>query len=530
MNAKIAAAISLGASSLVLIGSIGIANASTPDATTTLTQENAVVSTTAPASVGEQTSEGFDRVSEPVAVDPKDNADSAGGKTKVAPPEDIKDAWAKAQESLDTAKDKYDSVKTHIDEAERVAQEVTNALNGAADRKTQAERSIETTKSKIKELENAANKQIAQENLQTSKDDLARTLKEVEQVKAKIEEEYKKVEETKRKIEDAKAQIEAAFDVISPMNRNVLNSVDNLEKKYPASEYPDYFGRTGKYTAGFKSVTDGLNDYMQKLSDARTKLDEMSRLLTEASMKAQEALNPAPAAPAPAPQQQEQDRANEQPQDPQVAPQVEAPAAKESGSNSRTNSHYAAAGKAYENGILDAQALEKLGTQASGESAPAVVPAANKASAGAQKAQANQAAASATASNAGNASASSASATSSASSASSAAGAAKSADSSKSAKSNNAKDSASSANSADSSDSASSESKTDSADSKSNKNEESNNEDSKSGDKSAQASAANNGAQAAGNNTTLIAAVTGSIIAGIGAIGAGWHFMRIRRK
>ena len=529
MNAKIAAAISLGASSLVLIGSIGIANAS-QDATTTLTQDNTVVSTTATASVGEQTSEGFDRVSEPVAVDPKNNADSAGGKTKVAPPEDIKDAWAKAQESLDTAKDKYDSVKTHIDEAERVAQEVTNALNGAADRKTQAERSIETTKSKIKELENAANKQIAQENLQTSKDDLARTLKEVEQVKAKIEEEYKKVEETKRKIEDAKAQIEAAFDVISPMNRNVLNSVDNLEKKYPASEYPDYFGRTGKYTAGFKSVTDGLNDYMQKLSDARTKLDEMSRLLTEASMKAQEALNPAPAAPAPAPQQQEQDRANEQPQDPQVAPQAEAPAAKKSGSNSRTNSHYAAAGKAYEKGILDAQALEKLGTQAAGESAPAVVPAANKASAGAQKAQANQAAASATAGNAGNASASSASATSSASSASSAAGAAKSAGSSNSAKSNNAKDSASSANSADSSDSASSESKTDSADSKSNKNEESNNEDSKSGDKSAQASAANNGAQTAGNNTTLIAAVTGSIIAGIGAIGAGWHFMRIRRK
>ena len=525
MNAKIAAAISLGASSLVLIGSIGIANAS-QDATTTLTQDTTVVSTTAPASVGEQTSEGFDRVSEPVAVDPKNNADSAGGKTKVAPPEDIKDAWAKAQESLDTAKDKYDSVKTHIDEAERVAQEVTNALNGAADRKTQAERSIETTKSKIKELENAANKQIAQENLQTSKDDLARTLKEVEQVKAKIEEEYKKVEETKRKIEDAKAQIEAAFDVISPMNRNVLNSVDNLEKKYPASEYPDYFGRTGKYTAGFKSVTDGLNDYMQKLSDARTKLDEMSRLLTEASMKAQEALNPAPAAPAPAPQQQEQDRANEQPQDPQAAPQVEAPAAKESGRSSRTNSHYAAAGKAYENGILDAQALEKLGTQAAGESAPAVVPAANKASAGAQKAQANQAA-SAAAGNAGNASASSASATSSASSASSAAGAAKSADSSKSAKSNNAKDSSSSA---DSSDSASSESKTDSADSKSNKNEESNNEDSKSSDKSAQASAANNGAQAAGNNTTLIAAVTGSIIAGIGAIGAGWHFMRIRRK
>ena len=526
MNAKIAAAISLGASSLVLIGSIGIANASAPDATTTLTQENAVVSTTATASAGDQASAPSGNTQ---TGDPQNNAAGTKGKTTVTPPEDISKAWKEAQDSLNiTAKNKYDSVKTHIDEAERVAQEVTNALNGAADRKTQAERSIETTKSKIKELENAANKQIAQENLQTSRDDLARTLKQVEQAKAKIEEEYNKVEETKRKIEGAKAQIEEAFDVISPLSRNVLTSISNLEKKYPASEYPDYFGQTGQFTSGFKSVKDGLKDYMQQLSDARTKLDEMSRLLTDASQKAQEALNPAPAAP-PAPQQQDQNRAEEQAA-PQVAPQVEAPAAKESGSNSRTNSHYAAAGKAYENGILDAQALEKLGTQASGESAPAVVPAANKASAGAQKAQANQAAASATASNAGNAAASSASATSSASSASSVAGAAKSADSSKSAKSNNAKDSADSAKSADSSDSASSESKTDSADSKSNKNEESNNEDSKSSDKSAQASAANNGTQAAGNNTTLIAAVTGSIIAGIGAIGAGWHFMRIRRK
>lgn len=51
-----------------------------------------------------------------------------------------------------------------------------------------------------------------------------------------------------------------------------------------------------------------------------------------------------------------------------------------------------------------------------------------------------------------------------------------------------------------------------------------------SSDKSAQASGANNGEHAAGNNTTLIAAVAGSITAGIAAIGAGWHFMRIRRK
>lgn len=61
------------------------------------------------------------------------------------------------------------------------------------------------------------------------------------------------------------------------------------------------------------------------------------------------------------------------------------------------------------------------------------------------------------------------------------------------------------------------------------KNEESKNEDNSS-DKSAQASGANNGEHAAGNSTTLIAAVAGSITAGIAAIGAGWHFMRIRRK
>lgn len=77
-----------------------------------------------------------------------------------------------------------------------------------------------------------------------------------------------------------------------------------------------------------------------------------------------------------------------------------------------------------------------------------------------------------------------------------------------------------------STDSASSESQSDSEDSKS---EESKSED-KSSDKSAQASGANNSAHAEGNNTTLIAAVAGSITAGIAAIGAGWHFMRIRRK
>lgn len=51
MNAKIAAAISLRASSLVLIGSIGIANASTTDPATTLTPTNTVFSATTPAAL-----------------------------------------------------------------------------------------------------------------------------------------------------------------------------------------------------------------------------------------------------------------------------------------------------------------------------------------------------------------------------------------------------------------------------------------------------------------------------------------------
>lgn len=70
MNAKIAAAISLGASSLALIGSISIANAANAaEATTTLTQD--VQTAAAPVSAVAGAGEGFDRMSEPVTIDPQ---------------------------------------------------------------------------------------------------------------------------------------------------------------------------------------------------------------------------------------------------------------------------------------------------------------------------------------------------------------------------------------------------------------------------------------------------------------------------
>ena len=62
------------------------------------------------------------------------------------------------------------------------------------------------------------------------------------------------------------------------------------------------------------------------------------------------------------------------------------------------------------------------------------------------------------------------------------------------------------------------------------KNEDSKSEDAKSSDKSAQASGANNGEHAAGNNITLIAAVAGSITAGIAVLGFSIARLAILRK
>ena len=72
MNAKIAAAISLGASSLALIGSISIANAANAATTTTLTQDVKTTQVTPVSSVA-GADEGFDRMSEPVVIDPQNN-------------------------------------------------------------------------------------------------------------------------------------------------------------------------------------------------------------------------------------------------------------------------------------------------------------------------------------------------------------------------------------------------------------------------------------------------------------------------
>lgn len=81
MNAKIAAAISLGASSLALIGSISIANAANAATTTTLTQ--GAQTAAAPVSAA-GAGEGFDRMSEPVTIDPQVDASAsdASGKTQ----------------------------------------------------------------------------------------------------------------------------------------------------------------------------------------------------------------------------------------------------------------------------------------------------------------------------------------------------------------------------------------------------------------------------------------------------------------
>ena len=236
MNAKIAAAISLGASSLALIGSISIANAANAATTTTDTSNH-------PAARVESISDtGFNAVSNVMSYGPEDfkpqtvnspvagnesgktqanpgsagasqtssnpsastqgkadekkedqgSVTQAGGKDSKTPPEEAqkkfeKDATEKfkdANKYLNEATASYNPVEEEVTKTQNEADEAIQSVNSAIEKKTQAVAGIEKAKKDIaartQELKDAQgeNKKIIEENLQNSRRDLERTAKD----------------------------------------------------------------------------------------------------------------------------------------------------------------------------------------------------------------------------------------------------------------------------------------------------------------------------------------------------------------
>ncbi|KXA16276.1 hypothetical protein [Gardnerella pickettii] len=655
MNAKIAAAISLGASSLALIGSISIANAANAaPATTTLTQD--VQTTAAPVSSVAQAGEDFSRVSEPVTIDPKGaagdadasgknqapgvagtagtagaatgataaggqadgaegknavpNQDSkanqpqasqdgtvqvnsdpsasaqgdssekkedqqkenkgskgntgaqAGGKASTTPPKEAVDKLAEANKSMIEAQNIYDSINEEVTKANAEADEAIKNLNAELEKKPQSVKDIEKAKQavldKTKDLENAEDKNAAQKELDASRQDLERATKDASNVMDGIMNASKKVAEAQKKIQNAESKVDEATGKISEMSNTVSDILTDLRNKYPNN-----FGQYGTSETPFTIVQGRLTANLQDLGTATINLNKRKKLLAAAAKNAEEALSSGlPSADEPdanAPQEQVPPMQNQQnapapaPVPPAASkPQDAQPENKVQNGSSSSQGSFAGSTAKQNGGNLSV--VPGVGSMDASPSAPVPstpqnAPQNNAAPSAPQEpapqsapkhsaAPANQTEPAHTAKaaeklveNATDKSQATAEtpartprAAAPAAPASAATAAAPTASSASATKSEESKNT--------SNDSAKDENQKESEDSKNedSKNEDSKSEDAKSSDKSAQASGANNGEHAAGNNTTLIAAVAGSITAGIAAIGAGWHFMRIRRK
>ena len=412
---------------------------------------------------------------------------------------------------------------------------------------------------RTQELENAQgeNRKTIEENLQNSRQDLERTARDASDAMNQIEAASKKVAEAQKKIQDAESKLEEATDKISEKSNTVQIMIKDLKSKHE-----DLFKNNQTIGTALKIVTDNLTKYINQLGTLSNNLNGRKKLLAEAATKAEEALSsklPSADEPEAQPQEPVPPVQDQQPapapknQSPLTPPAASNPQAKKPGngvkpennaqdSNSSSQGDFAGSHAQQNGGNLSV--VPGVGSMDASPSAPVPstpqnAPQNNAAPSAPQEpapqsapkhsaAPANQTEPANTAKaaeelveNATDKSQATAEipartprAAAPAAPASAATAAAPTASSASATKSEESKNT--------SNDSAKDENQKESEDSKS--------EDAKSSDKSAQASDANNGEHAAGNNTTLIAAVAGSITAGIAAIGAGWHFMRIRRK
>lgn len=490
----------------------------------------------------------------------------AGGKASTTPPKEAVDKLAEANKSMIEAQNIYDSINEEVTKANAEADEAIKNLNAELEKKPQSVKDIEKAKQavldKTKDLENAEDKNAAQKELDASRQDLERATKDASNVMDGIMNASKKVAEAQKKIQNAESKVDEATGKISEMSNTVSDILTDLRNKYPNN-----FGQYGTSETPFTIVQGRLTANLQDLGTATINLNKRKKLLAAAAKNAEEALSSGlPSADEPdanAPQEQVPPMQNQQnapapaPVPPAASkPQDAQPENKVQNGSSSSRGDFAGSHSQQNGGNLNV--VPGVGSMEEAPSAPAPAPStpqnapqnndapsapqdsapyAPQAAPKHSAAPANQTEPAHTAKaaeklveNATSKSQATAEtpartprAAAPAAPASAATAAAPTASSASATKSEESKNT--------SNDSAKDENQKESEDSKNedSKNEESKSEDNSS-DKSAQAYGANNGEHAAGNNTTLIAAVAGSITAGIAAIGAGWHFMRIRRK
>ncbi len=235
MNAKIAAAISLGASSLALIGSISIANAANAATTTTLTQAQTISATPVSASV--QAGEGFDRVSEPVAIDPQGDADDSG---KTQAPGVASSATGTTGASNEAGKTQQGAEVANQENSNSVTDEQVNQdLQKIIDKftnlrknpiiTTEFENKLKTATQNADAADNASQKASTEvDNAENdTKEKIQSAINAVNKAEAKVKEAQKEIKSVETDFDAAKKRFDALkseIEAIKKRNREVFRA------------------------------------------------------------------------------------------------------------------------------------------------------------------------------------------------------------------------------------------------------------------------------------------------------------------
>lgn len=222
MNAKIAAAISLGASSLALIGSISIANAANAaDATTTDTSNHPA------AQVKTISDTGFNAVSNVVSYGPEDFKPQTVNSPVTGDAGKPESEQKSGDDSLNEGQQK---AKAQADEQIKELANKTSEANTASGETNNDANAVEQEIENAKTQAEAANKKVTEtiENKKNAEEGIKKAEKDIEEAKQKKSIAEKEIESKAKAVEDAK-RIKAEADA-AKQNAEQVNKI-NSEKK-----------------------------------------------------------------------------------------------------------------------------------------------------------------------------------------------------------------------------------------------------------------------------------------------------------
>lgn len=255
MNAKLAVAISLGASSLALFGMAGVANAETVNPTNSGTNPQPVVQTPQGGNTNQGGASGQNQPGSTPAGQQSDG-NSEGTKLKEkkneAAEQVIKDAESKskdAQKDVTAADEEVRQANEKATKAKNTAEEAQKGLNAAKELKDKADNKKTEANNNLTEANN-----VVKENeklVEKAAGDVAEKEKTLKDEQAK----QTAAEEAKKKAEEQKAAAEK-------------------EKKTAESNVTDKNTALEKASGTLESRQNEKNDYDKKLKEAKEKLED----------------------------------------------------------------------------------------------------------------------------------------------------------------------------------------------------------------------------------------------------------------